>query len=188
MSTCFFPLLSFDYHTHEKTIIAQQSQSEVSLKHHYNCTGSRNTICFELAQLTLRKGHNYADSLAHSQTRPQAYWCLGWRDHEVVVGNVEPNVETTFGENHVVGRRCNTIRSGTSINNFTRSKLFLSFPWNPNNRGQVSMTPKFQLTVSNNESIFRCTSIFYLPYWYLTRQGTITIRLDIQHVVLLGRK
>ena len=40
--------------------------------------------------------------------------CLGWRDREVVVGDVEPNVETTFVHNFGVNR-CNTIRLGTNI-------------------------------------------------------------------------
>ena len=34
-------------------------------------------------------------------------------------------------------------------NNFTRSKLFVSFPWDSNNRGPVLMTLKIQLPVSN---------------------------------------
>ena len=73
-------------------------QSEVSLKQ-YSCTGSHNTICSKLAQLTLRKGRNYADSQAHSQAGPQTYRCLGWRNREVVFGNVEPKVETTSEDN-----------------------------------------------------------------------------------------
>ena len=52
-----------------------------------------------LAQLTARKGHNYADSLAHSQAGPRAYRRLRRRDREVVVGDVEPKVETTFVDN-----------------------------------------------------------------------------------------
>ena len=114
MPTCFLLLLLLDCHTHKITLLI--GESGVLLKHHYNCTGSHNTICSKFAQLTLRKGHNSADSLAHSQAEPQAYWCLGWRDREVVVGDVEPNVETMFGDNfwsELRSSRCNTIRSGT---------------------------------------------------------------------------
>ena len=60
--------------------------------------GNHNTICPELAQLILRKGHNYAGSLAYSQSGPHAYRCLGWRDHDAVVRHVEPNVKKTFGD------------------------------------------------------------------------------------------
>ena len=90
--------MALDCRTHKKTRITQ-SQSEVSLKH-YSCTGSLNAICSELAQHTLRKGQNYADSLAHSQASSKAYRYLEWRDREVVVGNMESNVEATFGVNH----------------------------------------------------------------------------------------
>ena len=49
-------------------------------------TGGPTTICSKLAQLTLRKGHNYADSQAHSQAGFQAYRYLGWRDRGLGVG------------------------------------------------------------------------------------------------------
>ena len=76
----------------------KHSQTQVSLKLYSTAltTGNHNTICSKLVQLSLRKGHNYEDSQAYSQGGPQAYRCLGWRDREVVVGDVEPKVETTF--------------------------------------------------------------------------------------------
>ena len=117
MPTCSLLLLSLGCRTHKRTI-RTPSQSEVSLKHHYNGNGSHNKICSKLAQITLRKGHNYADSLAHSQAGPQAYRCLGWRDREVVVGvAVKVGVEVKVGDHFwsESRRRYNTIRSGTNM-------------------------------------------------------------------------
>ena len=88
-------VLVLNCRTHNRRI---HGQSEVSLKH-YSCIGSHNTICSTLAQLILRKGHNYADSQAHLQAGPQAYQCLGWRGHEVVIRDVEPSVEKSFRDN-----------------------------------------------------------------------------------------
>ena len=51
------------------------------------CTGNRTTtICSKLAQLILRKRHNYADSQAHPPAGSQAYRCLRRCDREVSVG------------------------------------------------------------------------------------------------------
>ena len=84
MPTCFLLTLSLECYTHtERT----QIQSDVSLKQQYSCTGSHITICSKLAQLTLRKAHNYADSQAHLQAGYQAYQYRGWRDGEVGVGD-----------------------------------------------------------------------------------------------------
>ena len=68
VSICVLLVLSLDCHTQKRTL-RTQSQYEVSLKHHYNCAGSHNTICSKLDHLliTLEKGRKYAESLAHSQ-------------------------------------------------------------------------------------------------------------------------
>ena len=84
------------------TLVATHNKKHKdNLKFHSNpiasCTGSHNTVCSKLAQLTLRKEHNYADSLVHSQAGPQTHWYLGRRDREVGVGDVKSNVETKFG-------------------------------------------------------------------------------------------
>ena len=114
VSTCF--LFSLDCRTHNQRT---QGQPEVSLKH-YSCTGRQNKICSKLAQLTLRIGHNYANSQAHSQAGSQAYRCLGWRDHGIVVVvevRSDSKSGTTFGDNFwsESRRRYSTIRSGTNI-------------------------------------------------------------------------
>ena len=87
-----------------------------------------NSICSRLAQLALRKGDNcYADSLAHSQAEPQTHRCLGWRDREVVVRDVEPNnVETTFGVNYVGDATSPAL--GKYKNDFGQVFMTLKFP------------------------------------------------------------
>ena len=57
----FFIVIRFR-HTHE-----QKPKTSLKLRPNSTGTGSPTTICAKLAQLTLRKGHNYADSQAHSQ-------------------------------------------------------------------------------------------------------------------------
>ena len=94
MSIYFLLISSLDRHKHTHTKNTKK-QSEVSLKQTTirSCTGSYTTICSsQLAQLTLRKGNNYADSQAHSQAGSQTYRCLGWRNREVDVA-----VEVRFG-------------------------------------------------------------------------------------------
>ena len=52
---------------------------ENNLKFHsqHSSTGSPTIVYFKLVQLSRRKGHNYADSQAHSQAGSQACPCLG---------------------------------------------------------------------------------------------------------------
>ena len=56
-----------------------------NLKFHsqHSSTGSPTIVYFELAQLSRRKGNNYADSQAHSHAGSQACRCLGWQNHGV---------------------------------------------------------------------------------------------------------
>ena len=75
VSTRFLLCIRY-HHTHTRTRI----QFEIAVKEQYSSTGSPDRICSKPALLTLRKGHNYADSQAHSQAGSQAYRCLGWRD------------------------------------------------------------------------------------------------------------
>ena len=56
-----------------------------NLKFHsqHSSTGSPTVVYFKLAQLSRRKGHNYANSQAHSQAGSQACRCIGWQNRGV---------------------------------------------------------------------------------------------------------
>ena len=56
-----------------------------NLKFHsqHSSTGSPTIVYFKLAQLSRRKGHNYADSQTHLQAGSQACRRLGWQNREV---------------------------------------------------------------------------------------------------------
>ena len=58
----------------------------------HSSTGSHTTVYFKLAHLSRRKGHNYADSQAHSQAGSQACRCLGWQKRGVSeIGEASPS-------------------------------------------------------------------------------------------------
>ena len=49
----------------------------------HSSTDSPTIVYFKLAQLSHRKGHDYADSQAHPQAGSQASRCLGWQKRGV---------------------------------------------------------------------------------------------------------
>ena len=58
----------------------------------HSSTDSHTIVYFKLAQLSRRKGHNDADSQAHSQAVSQACRCLGWQKHGVnEIGEASPS-------------------------------------------------------------------------------------------------
>ena len=58
----------------------------------HSSTGSPTIVYFKLAQLSRRKGHNYADSQAHSQAGSQACRYLGWQNRGVSeIGEAPPS-------------------------------------------------------------------------------------------------
>ena len=83
MSTGF--LLKLQLHITTYTQEHKANYFEVAAQQQHSSTGSHNTTCSKLVLLTRRKGHNPADSQAHSQAGSRAYQCLGWRDRAVGV-------------------------------------------------------------------------------------------------------
>ena len=66
----------------------------------HSSTGSPTTVYSKLAQLSRRKGHNYADSRAHSQAGCQACRCLGWQNRGVSErGEASPSSSATKQNN-----------------------------------------------------------------------------------------
>ena len=73
-----------------------------NLKFHsqHSSTGSPTIVYFKLAQLSRRKGHNYADSQTHSQAGSQACRCLGWQNRGVSkISEASPSSSATKQNN-----------------------------------------------------------------------------------------
>ena len=73
-----------------------------NLKFHsqYSSTGSPTIVYFKLAQLSRKKGHNYAGSLAHSEAGSQACRCFGCQNREVnEIGEASPSSSATKQNN-----------------------------------------------------------------------------------------
>ena len=85
--------------------------------HNHSSTGNHTIVYFKHAQLSLRKGHNYADSQSDSQARSQACRCLGRQKRGVSkIGEASPS------------------GSGTNQNNFYLVLIvFRLFYHDPNN-------------------------------------------------------
>ena len=81
-------------HTNEST------KDNVKFHSQHSSTGSPTIVYFKLAQLSRRKGHNYADSQAHSQAGSQACRCLGWQIRGVSeIGKASPSSSATKQNN-----------------------------------------------------------------------------------------
>ena len=97
----------------------------------------------------------------------------GWRDCEVVVGDAESIIETTLGDNawsDLVGETisCSSCSLVTMTKTILLRFIFRFTSYHPSNRS--SHDPEVSVTnIQNNEIYFCCTSMFHLPYWYLTR-------------------
>ena len=118
-----------------------------NLKFHtqYSSTGSPTIVYFKLAQLSRRKGHNYADSQAHSQAGSQACRCLGWQNRRVnEIGEASPS------------------SSATKQNNFypVLNGLVL-FHHDSNKRYDPKITV---LSEQTTKLFLRCTSMVLFPY------------------------
>ena len=86
--------LSVSSHTNKST--------KDNLKFHsqHSSTGSPTIVYFKLARLSRRKGHNCADSQAHSQAGSQAFRCLGWQNRGVSeTGEASPSSSATKQNN-----------------------------------------------------------------------------------------
>ncbi|CAN0424792.1 unnamed protein product, partial [Ascophyllum nodosum] len=80
-----------------------------NLKFHsqHSSTGSPTIVYFKLARLSRGKGHNYADSQAHSQAGSQAFRCLGWQNRGVSeIGEASPSRSATKQNNFYPVRNC----------------------------------------------------------------------------------
>ena len=118
-----------------------------NLKFHsqHSSTGSRTIVYFKLAQLSLRKGHNYADSQAHSQAGSQACRCLWWQNRGVSeIGEVSPSSSATKQSNFYPVLSC-----------------LVLFHHDPNKRydPKISVLSEPTTTTTN-----RCTSMALFPY------------------------
>ena len=80
-----------------------------NLKFHsqHSSTGSSTIVYFKLAQLSRRKGHNYADSQAHLQAGSQACRCLEWQNRGVSeIGEASPSSSVTKQNNSHPALKC----------------------------------------------------------------------------------
>ena len=96
--TWLYSLLVFS-HTNKST--------KDNLKFHsqHGSTGSPTIVYFKLDQLSGRKGHNYADSQAHSQAGSQACRRLGWQNRGVSeTGKASPSSSATKQNNFYLVR------------------------------------------------------------------------------------
>ena len=84
-------------HNAAQLVARPQSTSSLPVTlHNHSSTGYHTTVYFKLAQLSLRKGHNYTDSQAHSQAGSQACQCLGWQKRGVSkIGEASPSSSGT---------------------------------------------------------------------------------------------
>ena len=118
-----------------------------NLKFHsqHSSTGSPTIVYFKLAQLSRRKGHNYADSRAHSQAGSQACRCLGWKNRGVSeIGEVSPSSSETKQNNFYPVLNC-----------------LVLFHHDPNKR----YDPKISVLSEPTTKVFlRCTSMALFPY------------------------
>ena len=76
--------------------------TKYNLKFHSQNSSTRSptTVFFKLAQLSPGKGHNYADSQAHSQAGSQACRCLGWQNRGVSeISEASPSSSATKQNN-----------------------------------------------------------------------------------------
>ena len=131
-----------------------------NLKFHsqHSSTGSPTIIVyFKLAQLSRKKGHNYADSQAHSRAGSQACWCLGWQNCGVSeIGESSPSSSATKQNKFYPVLNC-----------------LVSFHHDPNKR----YDPKISVLSEPTTKLFlRCTSMALCPY--MIRQSTKDSHLD----------
>ena len=108
-------------------------------------TGSPTIVYFKLSQLSRRKGHNYADSQAHSQAGSQACRCLEWHNRGVSeIGEASPS------------------SSATKLNNFYPVlNCLVLFHHNPNKRNDPNVSV---LSESTTKLFLCCTSMALFPY------------------------
>ena len=118
-----------------------------NLKFHsqHSLTGSPTIVYFKLAQLSRRKGHNYADSQAHSQAGSQDCRCLGWQNRGVSeIGEASPSSSATKQNNFYPVVNC-----------------LVLFHHDPNKR----YDPKISVLSEPTTNLFlRCTSTALFPY------------------------
>ncbi|CAN0360989.1 unnamed protein product, partial [Ascophyllum nodosum] len=102
-------------------------------------------VYFKLAQLSRRKGHNYADSQAHSQAGSQACRCIGRHNRGVSeIGEASPSSSATKQNNFYPVLNC-----------------LVLFHHDPNKR----YDPKFSVLSEPTTKMFlRCTSMALFPY------------------------
>ena len=77
-SACVCPRVFFFILTRKQ----EQKKVNPTLHAKHSSIG-HDTVDFKLAQLSLRKGHNYADPQAHSVAGSEACGCLGGQDRGV---------------------------------------------------------------------------------------------------------
>ena len=113
-----------------------------NLKFHsqHSSTGSPTIIYFKLVQLSRRKGHNYADSQAHSQVGSQACRYHGWQNRRVnEIGEALPSSSARKQNNFYPVLNC-----------------LVLFHHNPNKR----YDPKISVLSEPTTKMFlRCTSM-----------------------------
>ena len=114
-------------------------------------------VYFELAQLSPRNGHNYADSQAHSQAGSQAYRCLGWQNRGVCgIGEASPSSSATKQNNFYPVLNCSVL-----------------FRHDPNKPYDLKISV---LSESTTTLFLRCTSMAL--FQYMIRQSTKDTHLD----------
>ena len=111
----------------------------------HSSTGRPTIVYFKLAQLSRRKGHNYADSQARSQAGSQACRCLGWQNRGVSeIGEASPSSSATKQNNFYPVLNC-----------------LVLFHHDPNKR----YDPKISVLSEPKTNLFlRCTSVALFLY------------------------
>ena len=88
------------FHSLYSLLVSSHTSKSIKdiLKFHsqHSSTGGPTIVYFKLAQLSRRKGYNYADSQAHSQAGSQACRCFGWQKRGVnEIGEASPSSSAT---------------------------------------------------------------------------------------------
>ena len=108
-------------------------------------TSSPTTVYFKLAQLSPRKGHNFADSQAHSQAVSETCRCLGWQNRGVSeIGEASPSSSATKQNNFYPVFNC-----------------LVLFHHDPNKRYDPKVSV---LSEPTTKLLLRCTSMALFPY------------------------
>ena len=132
--------ISFTYSLLVSSHTNESTKDNLKFQSQHSSTSSPTLACFKLAQLSRRKGHNYADSQAHSKAGSQACRCLGWQNRGVSeIGEVSPSSSATKQNNFYPVLNCLDLfhhdpnkRYGSkiSVSSEPTTKLFSAvLPW-----------------------------------------------------------